>query len=354
MKPCIIVGLLTCLMVTLPISCADDHGRTNQDDDQQPADDDDGPNLNDDDAADDDAGDYDFTGRFNVPECGGDGQWSLLTTVGSAYLYDIWGTSESDIYLVGSDTTIVHYNGDSWTLKVMDPDEFHYAALDSVWGSSATDVYVGGGFDAPSLQYYWRVLLHYDGETWTALHNTDGYFPTHVWGSAADDIYLVGDGMLWHYDGQNWTDWSDRPSFDFHPYQVWGGSTTDVYFASGDTIVHYDGLAWTSSFLPMTPRALWSSSPQDVTAVETEIWNFNGEQWQFVYDPPIYLMGVWGFSKTNIFAVGAQGMVVHYDGLAWTVMDSGTTSYLYDVWGTADSNLYASGSKGQIFHYTCE
>ena len=43
------------------------------------------------------------------------------------------------------------------------------------------------------------------------------------------------------------------------------------------------------------------------------------------------LSGVWGSSGEDVFAVGAFGTILHYDGTAWSLMDSGTTEGLYGV-----------------------
>ncbi len=64
-----------------------------------------------------------------------------------------------------------------------------------------------------------------------------------------------------------------------------------------------------------------------------------------------YLSGVWGFSGDDVFAVGEDGTILHYDGTEWSSMSSGTTSNLEAVWGTAGNNIYAVGEEGTILHY---
>ncbi len=52
---------------------------------------------------------------------------------------------------------------------------------------------------------------------------------------------------------------------------------------------------------------------------------------------------VWGTSADDIFAVGRNGTVLHYDGTSWTPMQSGTTEILRGVWGASSSDVFAAG-----------
>jgi hypothetical protein len=63
------------------------------------------------------------------------------------------------------------------------------------------------------------------------------------------------------------------------------------------------------------------------------------------------LHNVWGFSNSNVFAVGDDGVILHYDGDDWTPMISGTTADLYAVWGASMSSVFAVGRYGTILLY---
>ncbi len=71
------------------------------------------------------------------------------------------------------------------------------------------------------------------------------------------------------------------------------------------------------------------------------------------------LYGVWGSSATDVFAVGASGTILHYDGSTWSPMTSDATLALYDVWGdSATSDVFAMGHVHDspilpycVFHY---
>ena len=63
------------------------------------------------------------------------------------------------------------------------------------------------------------------------------------------------------------------------------------------------------------------------------------------------LKGIWGSSGSDVFAVGSNGTILHYDGNAWSPMSSGTTDVLKGVWGSSGSDVFAVGSNGTILHY---
>jgi photosystem II stability/assembly factor-like uncharacterized protein len=63
------------------------------------------------------------------------------------------------------------------------------------------------------------------------------------------------------------------------------------------------------------------------------------------------LNGVWGSSSSDVFVVGDGGTILHYDGSAWSAMNSGTEESFNGVWGSSSSDVFAVGSDGIILHY---
>ncbi len=62
------------------------------------------------------------------------------------------------------------------------------------------------------------------------------------------------------------------------------------------------------------------------------------------------LTSVWGASDVNVFAVGAAGTVLHYDGANWAPMLFPDNVKLLDVFGTSAVNVYAIGG-GKLYRY---
>jgi hypothetical protein len=72
--------------------------------------------------------------------------------------YKVWGTSSSDLYVVGEAGTIWHRKGTSWTLESKQ-HPLAKGTLFTVYGCSAHEVYAVGGDD----------VLRSDGATWSRV-----------------------------------------------------------------------------------------------------------------------------------------------------------------------------------------
>jgi hypothetical protein len=76
------------------------------------------------------------------------------------------------------------------------------------------------------------------------------------------------------------------------------------------------------------------------------------DEWQWeIVNGGFSAMAIWGTSATDIFAVGLNGTIGHYDGVSWKPMQSPTASDLYGIWGTAHNDVFAVGSMGTILHF---
>ncbi len=64
-----------------------------------------------------------------------------------------------------------------------------------------------------------------------------------------------------------------------------------------------------------------------------------------------YLLSVWGNSAKDVFAVGFNGAILHYDGRVWSRMESGTDVWLLGIWGSSPTNVIAAGQKGRLLNY---
>jgi len=293
-------------------------------------------------------------------------EWIEMDSGTTHYLYDVWGSSATDVFAVGGGGTISHYDGINWI--PMDSginDSLSGVWLSGVWGSSASDVFaVGGHCDGFA---YHSIILHYDGLTWSQVESGITGRLKDVWGSSGTDVFAVGDGgAILHYNGQTWSFMKSGTTNELE--NVWGTSSADVFTVGWNgTILHYNGNTWTpmrkpinyffysgiwgaSGFNVYTVGGLFSRGPDNPYRIE----HYNGLIWTLMtvgVTDYLYLYGIWGGSGTDIFSVGDHGTILQYDGYSWETMSSGTTKDLQSVWGSSATDVFAVGSYGAILHY---
>ncbi|MEA3435396.1 MAG: hypothetical protein U9R43_02950 [Thermodesulfobacteriota bacterium] len=219
-------------------------------------------------------------------------------------LKNLWGSSGTDVFAVGSDGTVLHYDGNNWSSMTSGTTEH----LNGVWGSSGTDVFAVG------LN---GTVLHYDGNNWSSMTSGTLEHLYDVWGSSGTDVFAVGyNGTVLHYDGINWS--SMTSGTIEHLNGVWGSSETDVLAVGySGTVLHYDGINWSA----MTSGTMG------------------------------YLGGVWGSSGTDVFAVGLNGTIIRYNGITWSDMGQDSKEQYLGMWGSSGSDVFVSGGFGSILHY---
>jgi hypothetical protein len=115
------------------------------------------------------------------------GYWSNMYLSITEDLKGIWGASATEIYVVGSAGVIVKGNGTTsssgWS-KMSSPTS---SDLQTVWGTSSTDVWAAG-FDG--------VLVHYDGTSWSKVSTGSSSYFYGVHGSGSTNVFLVGHGIF--------------------------------------------------------------------------------------------------------------------------------------------------------------
>ena len=193
------------------------------------------------------------------------------------------------------------------------------------------------------------------GYVWREIPSHTDAILYHVWGSGPSDVFVGGNlGLILHCDGM-------RCSRMPLPAQAWamkvGGTAADDVWAIGSvSVFRYDGHAWRQIPVGLTVHrigSMWAFGPSNVlfSIQQGKMLRFDGKSFSKEQSPVNHLMQIWASSKTDVFAVGGYGNVIHYDGDSWKKMDSGTTAHLKSVWGSGPNNVYAVGDSGVIIHY---
>ena len=110
--------------------------------------------------------------------------------------------------------------------------------------------------------------------------------------------------------------------------------------------VHWDGGEWTLhklyfNTIPGIPDTGVYEARSIFAFDENNIWISSGSQitkWDglrqtFRHTTPVSINKLWGTDGTNIYAVGYNGQIAHYNGTSWQRIESGTTLNINDIWG---------------------
>jgi len=173
--------------------------------------------------------------------------WKNLAPGGTETFWWTHGTSDKDVWAVGTNGHIVHWDGAHFS----DHSVMTTATLYGVWAAAPNDVWVVGGTPEGGTKMPNDVLLHWDGTSFTPspLPMTLGRTFFKVWGTSSSNLYVVGEfGTIWHRVGTTWT--LEKSPATGNLTTVFGCSATQIYAVGFSDVLSSDGKTWTK--LPIT------------------------------------------------------------------------------------------------------
>lgn len=198
-------------------------------------------------------------------------------------LHGVFALSPSNAVAVGNRGTVVRLNGGTWT-----ESNVGLAALYGVWGVDDANIWLvgqGGTIMRP---------LPGDTSRWTTDEKSTDSDLRAVYGFSAADVWAVGrGGTILHRAGTSWADVSPQLTTKTL-YGIWGVSADDLWAVGGDAdsgsvILHRSASGW----VEVKP-----------TAYNSILLNTG-------------LNGIAGYDASSIWAVGAAGETLRWDGLTW-------------------------------------
>jgi hypothetical protein len=170
-------------------------------------------------------------------------------------------------------------------------------------------------------------------------------------------VHVVGlNGSAYHFDGLRWTSTTRRLTEESLS-AVWGRSPTEIYAVGDQVGLRFDGTRWAID--RDLPAAYW----RGLWGTDAEVWavGLSGRiarkrtdgRWGTVTatGSSVDLYGVWSSGENDVFMVGANGTVLHFDGTATETISSPTTVTLRAVWGSGSDDVYVAGDGGALLHY---
>lgn len=260
--------------------------------------------------------------------------WSLVSVPSPSSfptgLYGVAAISSHDVWTVGfyvdektrnTLTLTEHWDGTKWSI-VPSPNPSTMAnnaiedSLYSVYALASNNVWAVGSFDG----LYEPLVEHWNGTKWSVIHspNPAPYDGNSAFqgtgGSAANDLWAVGEQNNGHYD--------------VSLIEHWNGTKWKVIPNPGTGLPSFNGLYSVSA---TSSTDAWAVGYQEgTTENNTLIEHWNGQKWRIVASPkvtlgPGTLYSVVALSTTDAWAVGSVSdngaplLIEHWNGTRWTL-----------------------------------
>ena len=180
------------------------------------------------------------SGAFNMIHW--DGQaWSPVSAGTSDSLTGVWGSGPNDVWAVAGTGIITHFDGSSWQLSVT---RIGVTELRSIWGSGPSDVWAVGTPHALHPTSDDQSILHWSGSGWDQVvensPSAQAQVLQGVWAAPTGEAWAAAFGAVLQWNGTAWAP-SSVPSGFY--YGVWGRAANDVWVV-GNGILHFDGGSW--------------------------------------------------------------------------------------------------------------
>jgi hypothetical protein len=277
----------------------------------------------------------------------------------------LWFAGDDDGWALG-DKTIQHWDGRDWKVAAETPEY-----LRAIWGTAADDVWAVGAFG---------LVMHFDGRVWSEDRLPGRPGLTTVVGRARDDVWIAGygaGGFTAHWSGARWTPRSIDPADGFADRGsqvaplVAPARDGRALAAVGDRMFEFSPAGWRETTSPVANAdgaialggiaALAAGPEGDVWAVGSQNSGLDppgpaplvlrrvGDVWK-KQDLALDLAAanaVWVRAADDVWVVGSNGVILHFDGGAWTREASGTDDNLLGIHGAGDT-LWVIGAGGDV------
>jgi hypothetical protein len=278
---------------------------------------------------------------------------------------DIWGSDPDNIYLLHP-RHLYRYVGSVWHEVELPVLEDRY--MINIDGTSANNIAITAREDSIFNVGDDSYLFTFDGSPWILSPRTNNMIQESICATPSETYYVAGHawtGTGWQsalcsFDG-SWTllQYMDMtmtnngigPSYvhEWYDFLRFGhvvcalGRGYDAVDPGNTYIMHNTDSEWQyyhttegNLFGGTGYRCLWGSAENDIWIAGEDGYFCHLVDSNLTVTQPVTedIKDLWGDAADYIFAVGTNGTILHYDGVDWTEMESGTTETLFRVWGS--------------------
>jgi len=298
----------------------------------------------------------DLTG-IDMAQALGRPTWKLETTgVPAKDLLGVWGSSSTDIYVVGAGGTILHSTGNgTWTAQTSNTSENLYA----VSGSGPGDVYIVGKN---------ATVLHSTGNgSWTAQNfgvgTTLNDF-TKLWVASTSDVWALREdvGYVYHTTGNGTWNYYGLPTSSQYVRALSGWSTTALiggtgFIAAGNTTTAFakQSVTTTEVILDLHARTSdewWASATNGKVFFSAGGGTWNPIDTGLTGSSTFNVKAIWAAGAGDVYIGVAGGTIYHMNSSQVWSKENGVaiSTFISDIWGSSANDLYSVGGSGALFH----
>lgn len=321
-----------------------------------------------------------------VPYTVSGGGWQAVSGFpgGSMQLTGVWMTNNPyRVYVVGSNGNAgaaFLYNNYNWTQVTFPSNPSFNCGYTGVFGvnegTSNKKVFaigyntsgaqiVSGGLDTNTWTNF-TPTFPYGGGTWPYPPN---FYPRELWVKDPNNLFVVGadnwisphQGMIGTYANSNWNLYPVKAAQATMINDIWISANNIGFVVGPDGYTRmYNNGVW-ETYSPIAGGLILNGVWGNIEGTVFYAVGNNGSVYSYYTEMPGWtrmeipatvagqtINSVWGSSASNVYAVGTNGTIIHYDGTSWTVMTSGTSNNLISVFGVVNGDIIAVGAAGTV------
>jgi hypothetical protein len=184
-------------------------------------------------------------------------------------VFRIWGNTLDNLYFVGNNGTIVHYNGSTWqklesgtTIDLLDV----YGSLDGsvVWACGFDDL--EGSVLVKNTGSGFETVARVDDPNGAHLHNIITYVFNTIWTNNSDSVFVGSVGRIYNtpvnynfFARENvWFDYPNSTTYPNTTHAIRGNAENDIFIAGyQNEIRHYNGKTWQNYIELLSSSGTW-------------------------------------------------------------------------------------------------
>ena len=198
----------------------------------------------------------------------------------------------------------------------LEPDQFYsYQTIETINGKEEkSDTLQAKALSITSNNFSWQTFTFGDPIYGSSdLRDVAIIDENNIW--AVGEIYNDTTGLRYNavwWDGNEWSLERIPYYYQGQPFfnpitAIFAFGKDDIWFG-GNGVIHWDGNQYNPIPIP------------------TNIWG------------PHQINKIWGASSNDVYIIGNDGKIAHYQNGQWRSIESGTTTNINDIWGVKDSS----------------